>query len=66
MKHRFHKKLTGVLLFVAGIVLSWSGMIYATNKAFGFRPTGVVAAIVGYGLVFWAVRILESLPDRSA
>lgn len=50
----FHKILTAII-FAVSIVLSWGGMIYATNDPNQFKIIGVILSFIGYGLFFWVV-----------
>ena len=60
MRDRKLKKATAVMLLLIAILLSWGGMIYATTNAYEIRPAGILAAILGYGIVPGAVYLLEA------
>ena len=41
VKHRKYVKFIAAFLFFVSILLSWGGMFYVTNVAYGFRPGAV-------------------------
>lgn len=60
MKHRAFKKTISAILFSLSIPLSWGGMFYAAPGSGGFHPAGILMALAGYGIVFWAACIYEA------
>ena len=54
-------KTISALLFLTGFVLSWGGMLYASDIPDHFRMTGLLVALVGYGVFFAAVIIYEKI-----
>lgn len=58
-RENFHKICTAII-FVVSIILSWGGMIYATNDPNQFKVIGIIVSFIGYGLFFWAVIRYES------
>ena len=66
MKCDVFSKICTAILFAASVLLSWGGMIYATNPPDQFRITGVIVSFVGYALFFWTVlRYEKDLPDSE-
>lgn len=55
MKKNSKATILSVIIFTIAIVLSWGGLLYATNDPNHFRIIGVIASFVGYGLFFWGV-----------
>ena len=55
MKQNIKATILNVIIFTFAIVLSWGGLLYATNDPNCFRIIGVIASFVGYGLFFWVV-----------
>jgi len=60
----FHKICTAVI-FTLSIILSWGGIIYATNDPNQFRSIGILVSFVGYGIFFWAILRYEKESDDS-
>ena len=55
MKQDIFNKILTAIIFVVSIILSWGGMIYATNNPDHFKVIGVIVSLIGYGIFFWAV-----------
>ena len=55
MKKTIKATILNVIIFTVAIVLSWGGLLYATNDPNHFRIIGVIASFVGYVLFFWGV-----------
>lgn len=53
MKRDIWNKIFTVILFAAGIFLSWGGMLYATNDPDQFKVIGIIISLAGYGIFFW-------------
>lgn len=64
MKKLFSKKILGIILLIIGILLAWSGMIYAANDINNFHISGIIIAIAGYAFVLWGVHIYETAPEK--
>lgn len=62
MKKTIKATILNVIIFTVAIVLSWGGLLYATNDPNCFRIIGIVASVVGYGLLFWGVIRYDSTP----
>lgn len=60
MKRDVFDKILTAIIFAVSIILSWGGLIYATNDPENFRFIGVVVSFVGYGIFFWAVLRYEN------
>ena len=57
------RKIVSALLFAVGTLLSWGGMLYATNDPEHFRMIGVLVSFVGYGIFFTAAMIYERITE---
>lgn len=62
MKKHIQTSILNVIMFTVAIVLSWGGILYSTNDPNCFRIIGIVASVVGYGLLFWGVIRYDSTP----
>ena len=60
MKRDIFNKILTAIIFVVSIILSWGGMIYATNDPDHFKVIGVIVSLIGYGIFFWAVLRYEN------
>ena len=47
MKQNIKETILNVIIFTVAIVLSWGGLLYATNDPNHFRIIGVIASFVG-------------------
>ena len=66
MKQNILNKLFTVIIFTVSIVLSWGGMIYATNGPDQFKVIGIIASMIGYGIFFWAVLRYEKDSEEQS
>ena len=53
-------KICTAIIFMVGVILSWGGIIYATNDLEHFKVIGVIVSLIGYGIFFWAVLRFEN------
>lgn len=65
MKRIILDKICTVILFAAGFVLSWGGVLYAAKNPEHFKPIGVLIAFVGYGIYLWAVLRYENEAEEQ-
>ncbi len=61
MKRDIFNKICTAIIFTVSIILSWGGMIYATNDPDYFMVICIVASLIGYGIFFWAVLRYEKI-----
>lgn len=47
--------IANMVIFTVSVILAWGGLIYATNDPCQFRVIGLILALIGYGIFFWAV-----------
>ena len=66
MKRDVFNKICTVTIFAVSIILSWGGMIYATNDPDHFKVIGVIVSLIGYGIFFWAVLRYENDTEEQA
>ena len=66
MKQETFHKICTVIIFVVSIILSWGGMIYATNNPDQFKVIGVIVSLIGYGIFFWAILRYEKDSEEQA
>lgn len=66
MKQKTFHKICTVIIFAVSIILSWGGMIYATNDPDQFKVIGVIVSLIGYGIFFWAVLRYENDTEEQA
>ena len=66
MKRDIFNKILTAIIFVVSIILSWGGMIYATNNPDQFKVIGVIVSLIGYGIFFWAVLRYEKDSEEQA
>jgi len=66
MKRDVFDKILTAIIFVVSIILSWGGMIYATNDPDHFRMIGVLVSFFGYGIFFWSVLRYEKDSEEQA
>jgi len=66
MKQETFHKICTAIIFAVSIILSWGGMIYATNDHDQFKVTGVIVSLIGYGIFFWAVLRYENDTEEQA
>ena len=66
MKRDIFNKILTAIIFAVSIILSWGGMIYATNDHDQFKVTGVIVSLIGYGIFFWAVLRYENDTEEQA
>ena len=66
MKRDIFNKILTAIIFVVSIILSWGGLIYATNDPENFKVTGVIVSLIGYGIFFWAVLRYENDTEEQA
>lgn len=66
MKRDIFNKILTAIIFVVSIILSWGGMIYATNDPDHFKVIGVIVSLIGYGIFFWAVLRYENDTEEQA
>ena len=66
MKRDVFRKICTAIIFAVSIILSWGGMIYATNDHDQFKVTGVIVSLIGYGIFFWAVLRYENDTEEQA
>ena len=66
MKRDIWNKICTAILFAVSIILSWGGLIYATNDPDHFRMIGVLVSFVGYGIFFWSVLRYEKDSEEQA
>ena len=60
MNYNILGKICTAVIFTLSIILSWGGMIYATNDPDQFKVVGILASFIGYGMFFWAVLRYEN------
>jgi len=60
MKRSIFHKICTVIIYAVSIVLSWGGMIYASNDPDQFKVIGIFISFIGYGLFFWVVLRYEN------
>lgn len=63
MKSDKRKKLISAVLFIIGTILSWGGMLYATNDPECFKIAGVFVTLIGYGIFFWGAFVFETVTE---
>ena len=66
MKRDVFDKILTAIIFVVSIILSWGGMIYATNDPDHFKVIGVIVSLIGYGIFFWAILRYEKDFEEQA
>lgn len=66
MKQETFHKICTAIIFVVSIILSWGGMIYATNNPDQFKVIGVIVSLIGYSIFFWAVLRYEKGSEEQA
>lgn len=66
MKRDVFNKILTAIIFVVSIILSWGGMIYATNNPDQFKVIGVIVSLIGYGIFFWAILRYEKDFEEQA
>ena len=66
MKRDVFRKICTAIIFAVSIILSWGGMIYATNDHDQFKVTCVIVSLIGYGIFFWAVLRYENDTEEQA
>lgn len=65
MKRDIFNKILTAIIFAVSIILSWGGLIYATNDPENFRFIGVVVSFVGYGIFFWMALRYEKDSEKQ-
>ena len=58
-------KICTAVIFTLSIILSWGGIIYATNDPNQFKLIVILVSFVGYGIFFWAILRYEKESDDS-
>ena len=66
MKRDVFNKICTAIIFAISIILSWGGMIYATNDPDQFNVIGIIASLIGYGIFFWAVLRYEKDSEQQS
>lgn len=66
MKRDIFNKILTAIIFVVSIILTWSGMIYATNAPDQFKVISILVSFIGYGMFFRAVLRYESDTEEQA
>ena len=66
MKRDIFNKILTAIIFVVSVILSWGGMIYATNNPDQFKVIGVIVSLIGYGIFFWAILRYEKDFEEQA
>ena len=66
MNYNILRKICTAVIFMLSIILSWGGMIYATNDPDQFKVIGILVSFIGYGMFFWAVLRYENDTEEQA
>ena len=66
MNYNILRKICTAVIFMPSIILSWGGMIYATNDPDQFKVIGILVSFIGYGMFFWAVLRYENDTEEQA